>query len=194
VKAGSRSFLLSRRSPEASEERLIQDALAGSRTAFDDLARRFEEDLRHFVRRRVGDHETDDVLQETWLAAWCALPAFDRRSRFKTWVFGIALNKCRDHHRQRKEVVADITDRIEPAFDERAFPNAELALTIREVLEALPASQREVIELYYFSGLNLAEVAAALGRNLNTVKYQFYRAHVDAASRLGPMEDARYVP
>ncbi|HRI44436.1 MAG TPA: sigma-70 family RNA polymerase sigma factor [Fimbriimonadaceae bacterium] len=193
VKVGSRSFPLSRRSPVTSEGRLVEDALAGDRSAFDDLVRTLEEDLRLFVRRRVADYEVDDVVQETWLAAWSALAAFDRRSRFKTWVFGIALNKCRDHYRQRKEPSERLADRAEIAGDERAFRNTELTLAIREVLEALPATQKEVLELYYFSGLNLAEVAKSLGRNLNTVKYQFYRAHAEAASRLGSMEDARYV-
>lgn len=194
MKAGSRTFLLSRRSPSSEEGRQVEAALAGDRAAFDDLVRSIEGDLRLFVRRRVAEHEVDDVLQETWLAAWSALPAFDRRSRFKTWLFGIALNKCRDHYRHRREPAERLQERAEVAFDERAFGNTELSLAIREILDALPTSQREVLELYYFSGLNLAEVAKALSRNLNTVKYQFYRAHADAASRLGPMEDAGYVP
>ncbi len=52
----------------------------------------------------------------------------------------------------------------------------------------MPGAQREVLELYYYAELTLPEIAAALGRNLNTVKYQFYRAHALAAEGLAAEE------
>jgi len=56
-----------------------------------------------------------------------------------------------------------------------------LVAAIPGMLAQLTDTQREVLELYYFSQLNLPEIARALNRNLNTVKYQFYRAHSELA-------------
>ena len=60
-------------------------------------------------------------------------------------------------------------------------PSPESALvrsdTVRHLLGELDEAQRGVLELYYYAQLTLAEIAAILGRNTNTVKYQFYRAH-----------------
>ena len=58
------------------------------------------------------------------------------------------------------------------------------AQVVRAALSELPEAQREVLELYYYAELTLAEIADSLGRNLNTVKHQFYRAHAMAADRL----------
>ena len=49
--------------------------------------------------------------------------------------------------------------------------------SVRSVLTLLASEQREVVEMYYYAELSLPEIAVALERNLNTVKYQFYRAH-----------------
>ena len=53
-----------------------------------------------------------------------------------------------------------------------------------EALLKLPENQREVLEMYYFAELTLPEIAGLLDRNLNTVKYQFYRAHTQVAEQL----------
>ena len=169
-----------------SDHRCIECALNGDRRSFDELVVRYEGDLRAFVRRKVAESEVDDILQDTWIAAWTALRGFDRRSRFKTWLIGIALNKCRDHYRQRPSTPeASLSeDGSDAAYLDSAFANTELGIAIREALAELSEAQREVLELYYFSGLNLAEIAGVLDRNINTVKYQFYRAHSDTATRL----------
>ena len=55
---------------------------------------------------------------------------------------------------------------------------------VRSMVARLPEKQREVIELYYCCEYTLPEVATALDRNLNTVKYQFYAAHAELANML----------
>jgi RNA polymerase sigma-70 factor (ECF subfamily) len=99
MKIGLEALLPLRIGTAGNESRLIDAALRGNRASFDDLVKQFEPDLRAFVKRRVSEFEVDDIMQDTWVAAWGALKNFDRRSRFKTWLFGIAVNKCRDHYR-----------------------------------------------------------------------------------------------
>ena len=65
-----------------------------------------------------------------------------------------------------------------------AYAAADRAQAVRAALAGLPEAQQEVLELYFYAELTLPEIAEMLGRNLNTVKYQFYRAHAQAALAL----------
>lgn len=162
------------------EHRLVEAAQRGDHAAFDLLTQAYTPLLRGFVLHRVGASAVEDVLQETLIAGWTALPGYTRRARFKAWLFAIALRKCADYHRLRgRSVVEAPLELAEFVADTRADWRgaAEWKQTVRDLLTLLPEEQREVIELYYYAELTLPEIAATLERNLNTVKYQFYRGH-----------------
>jgi len=167
----------------------VRAAQNGSHPAFDALMRLHERPLRGFLLSRVGRDAVEDVLQETRLACWLALRTYTGKSRFKAWLFGIAYHKCSDHHRANRNAAAElpldgsVCERPDPTD---AFAAVELRMLALALLSELPAAQKEVMELYYYGGLTLSEIAALLGRNLNTVKAQFYRAHARAVERLQP--------
>ncbi|MDX1933975.1 MAG: sigma-70 family RNA polymerase sigma factor [Capsulimonadales bacterium] len=165
------------------ERRLLKAARENDRAAFDRLIQAHQERLRAFLMRRVGPDAAEDVLQETLLAAWQAIPRLDLRVRFKTWLFSIAVRKVADHHRvqgrlQRQEVAFD-TARLPSPID--ALDAAERRVMVRRLLDGLNDDQRQILEMYYFAELTLPEIATILGRNLNTLKYQFYRIHAVTA-------------
>ena len=169
-----------------SEDRLVVAAQRRDRSAFDALRRVHEPSLRGFLAQRIDPGNVDDVLQETWLTCWSKLPQFQRRSRFKAWLYGIALHKCREQYRAQARTAREgdsamIGDVLAPG---RLADDFELRETVKELLTPLPDVQREVLELYYFAELSLPEIAEALPRNLNTVKYQFYQAHERVAQGL----------
>ena len=180
------------------EAALVARARRGDRNAFDALVRTHHDPLAGFLARRLGGNveAAADIVQETLLAAWGALPKFDGRSRFKTWLYGIALHKCADHARREKRrgeitqaVGGDVAQTArEEAAGGHSVEDLYIAAQLREAVQALlvqlPPSQREVIEMYYYADLTLPEIAQALKRNLNTVKYQFYRAHAVVARAL----------
>lgn len=177
-----------------SEAGRVRAAQRGDRRAFDALVRAYEGPLRGFLVRRAGPGAADDVLQETLLAAWTAIPRFDGRSRFKAWLYGIALHKVTDSRRAQGRAPVDAWSDVaeDQASDEPdPFAASDLRHSVRAVLAELPPVQREVLELYYYAELTLPEVAETLGRNLNTVKYQFYRAHTQAADCLREHDSAR---
>jgi DNA-directed RNA polymerase specialized sigma24 family protein len=64
------------------------------------------------------------------------------------------------------------------------FAQVDLRESLRGFWESCSPDQRELLRLYYGDGLTLAEISAILSRNLNTVKYQFYRAHEEASRTL----------
>ena len=165
---------------ERSETALIQAAQQGNRAAFDALARTHTPLLRGFLTRRVGPSAADDTLQDTLLAAWTGLPQYKGKARFKSWLYAIAARKCADWHRQRGRTAAEVPlDEAAEIADSwtKDAAQAERKQILRHAMALLPDAQREVLELYYDAELTLAETALALDRKLNTVKYQFYRAH-----------------
>ncbi len=164
---------------------LLAEARRGSRSAFDALRRLHEQPLRGFVARRVGLDAADDLTQDIWLACWQALPQYAGRSRFKAWLYGIATHKCADCLRARAQEARQQEEvrRAKPELPD-AYRAIEIRQSVQQALQTVPDAQREVLELYYYAELTLAEIAQALNRNLNTVKYQFYRAHEQVAKEL----------
>ena len=170
------------------ETQLIAKAKGGDRPAFDLLLRPYVAHLRGFLARRVGTHSAEDVTQETLLACWTALPNYAARSRFRVWLYGIATNKALSYlrHSQRERQEETLSESL--ASDDK-YSAVELRAAVAAALETLPLEQRDVIELYYFAEMNLPEIAQALPRNLNTVKYQFYQAHARIAKVLEVPEE-----
>jgi len=165
------------------EKRAIKAAVNGDRAAFDTLARSYIPSLRGFLNRRVGPDGVDDVLQETLVAAWSSVSRYKSAWRFKAWLYGIASHKCIDYYRVREARSVETADE---GLNEAVVESFENRLNtrdrIKQALEKLPDAQRDVLELYYYGEFTLNEIAEATGRNLNTVKYHFYRGH-DALGR-----------
>ena len=86
---------------EGEDAARIRAARRGDRHAFDALVGAHSASLRGFLVRRVGAELADDVMQETWLAAWAAIGRYSGQSRFKAWLFGVALHKGTDALRAR---------------------------------------------------------------------------------------------
>jgi RNA polymerase sigma-70 factor, ECF subfamily len=189
-------FFFQRSTPDAgaSEEfRLVQAARRADRAAFDALVHAHQDRLRAFLARRVGSEAAEDVLQETFLAAWQAIPRLDLKVRFKTWLFSIAVHKAADHFRasgRRADVETPLDPERLPSVPAAGddYREAEQRAAVRQLLERLSDDQRQILEMYYFAELNLPEIATVLGRNLNTLKYQFYRAHAVAAQQMEYLE------
>ena len=170
------------------EQRLVDAARSGDRAAFDTLVYAHQNRLRAFLARRVGPDAADDAFQETLLGAWQAIPRLDLRVRFKTWLFGIAVHKAADLCRSRGRR-SEIETALEPVYLEESgyldsgFRELEQREAVKAIFERLNDDQKQLLEMYYFAELTLPEIATILKRNLNTVKYQFYRAHTVAAER-----------
>lgn len=170
------------------EARLVRAAQARDSEAFADLMRKYGPSLRRFAARRVPAKDCDDVLQETWVAAWEGISSFDDNSKLRTWLFSICYHKIQDHWRREHRVPA-AADSFDAEAGAAYFPAGYKQVDLRESLrgfwEGCTLDQRELLRLYYSDGLTLREIGQVLGRNLNTVKYQFYRVHEAAGRSLG---------
>jgi len=153
--------------------RLRQEAALG--TLYDRYGR-----LVYAVGLRItGDRETaeevvQDVFQNVWQAAASFQPGF---GAFSSWLLGITRHRSIDITRSKRERARA----REQTFGEIRPPGAEanvdlevdqrmLRESVRAALEALPANQRQAIELAYYGGLTRTEIAERLNEPLGTVK------------------------
>lgn len=169
----------------SSEQKRVLAAQAGDREAFDGLLASHQNEIRKFLVKRVSKDQVDDLLQDIWLAAWTSISEFDSRSRFRTWLYGIAINKCKSHYRSQQRRLAHLSlDDVLPEKQAPSSPGSEVEAQLTSLIEMLSENHRQLLDLYYFGELTLPEISRLLDRNLNTVKYQFYRAHTELANLL----------
>ena len=165
----------------------VDAAVGGDRQAVERLLAVVHPLVVRYCRARVGRQErsfasADDVAQEVCLAVLKALPGFQDQGRpFLAFVYGIAAHKVADAHRaaarNRAESVAEVPDgpgnEIGP---EQQALRVELAERMSELLQVLPAKQREIVVLRLMVGLTAEETADAVGTSPGAVRVAQHRA------------------
>jgi RNA polymerase sigma-70 factor (ECF subfamily) len=159
-----------RNRPEAGEEgRLLAALAAGDRGAAERLVERTYKGVFSLLRRLSGDPDlAADLTQETYRKAWDALPGFDGRSRFSTWLFRIAYTTFLNHLRRPRRLVpleekheAAVPDPA-PAADEMVGRGMERDRLRRAVL-ALPEELRYTVTAIFWGDLPVKEIARQEG-------------------------------
>ena len=154
------------------DEALVARVARGDEQALAELLRRWERPLAHFLHRRTGGRDVEDLYQEVWLRVVRAAERFDRERRFSTWLFQIALNLSRDWQRRRPAEPSDAaSDDVAPASDA-----ANAGIDVERLLARLPEGQRDVVALRYLHDLSEDEVAALLDIPKGTVKSRLHHA------------------
>jgi RNA polymerase sigma-70 factor (ECF subfamily) len=158
-----------------------------SQAVFGILVREHEPGLLAFVRSCVADPaEADDVVQETFLAAWRQLGSYDEERPFAAWLRGIARNKILEHNRNRatarRHVVSVAAETIDEIAQEHERLTAVTADTffdrlrpLRECIAQLPDADRDVLERHYSLSQTCRCIAGQLGVKLETVKKRLQR-------------------
>ena len=160
----------------ATDEALARRAAAGEREAFEELVRRHRARVYALALRicRNAD-DAEDALQETFIAAYRALPRFDSRARVSTWLYRIATNKCYDVLARRRPA-ADVGALSEPADPQDPFARSEAQTLLTRALDALPEQFREAALLCDVCGLTPAEAGEVTGIPEGTMKSRSFRA------------------
>jgi len=152
--------------------------------AFAELFDRHADAVHRYLARRLGSGAADDLLAETFAAA------FQHRGRYdlaqpdaRPWLYGIATNLLRGHRRTEARRLSALArqppaDEAEPMADAIAGRVSAQALRgeLAEALAALPRRQRDVLLLHVWGELDYAEVATALGLPVGTVRSRLSRA------------------
>ena len=170
---------------EALEDaRAVEAAARGDRRAFERLYRRHAGRVHALCLRLAGHRETaEDCVQEAFVSAWRALPAFQARSRFSTWLHRIAVNTVLARHRglaARLETTSD----VDVELLDRRSAEAPPPLDVEAAIAALPEGARHVLVLVGLYGFSHEEVAQQLGIAVGTSKAQLHRARQLLSARL----------
>jgi len=169
---------------------LVECARGGDREAAETLLVRHELAVHRACRHLLPRGEDlEGAVQETFLRALRSLKRYSGEGSFGGWLVSIAVNLCRDRLRRRR-LVPFVS--VEPAGEEdggvlsvarseepdpeRVAMAQQAVERVRRELGRLPARQREAFALRFFVGLELAEIAEALGVDVGTVKTHLHRA------------------
>jgi RNA polymerase sigma-70 factor (ECF subfamily) len=185
------------------DQELVERVQNGEKGAFDILVRRYEHKLVNVISRYVRDPvEVLDVVQETFIKAYRALPNFRGESAFYTWLYRIAINTAKNHlvAASRRPPGDDIDAQEAEQFEvdsglkeyatpERMALRSELVTTIQSAIDELPEELRTAIVLRELDGLSYEEIAAAMDCPIGTVRSRIFRARDAIDRRIRPLLD-----
>jgi RNA polymerase sigma-70 factor (ECF subfamily) len=156
---------------------LLSDCLTGDQHAIEILVHTYEAGVFNLALSVVDDPaEAADITQETFVRALKSLQTYREQSVFKSWLFKIALNLCRDFLRRRKRIqgltnsfARGAAGQPEASRPEDSAIQNETNRTILSALSALDDHHRIPLVLRYYHDLPVSEIASLLGLNEGTV-------------------------
>ncbi len=168
--------------PDQEDRRLLaRIAQQRDSAALEQLYGRYRERLSAFLRRLSRDPTLiDEVYNDVMVKIWHKAHQFQGQSRVSSWIYSIAYRDClrmvkKQHRRDR--VIHLLGDEVpeQPVQDDHGEPLIDPAL-LQRALGRLPPKQRIVLELCYFEGRAIEEIARIVGAPANTVKTRLHYA------------------
>jgi RNA polymerase sigma-70 factor (ECF subfamily) len=162
--------------PHDDDIRIIERFLGGDSSAFEQLYSRYYDKVSSIARGILGDaDDTADAVQEIFTLVYKNLWRFDRRSKFSTWLFRIAVNRSiqqgrRNKYKSRLTALNDAVDKAEQTEAPQHDPNIDVAMA------KLSPADRAILVLFYWEELSINEIASSLDCSENAAKTRLYRA------------------
>jgi RNA polymerase sigma-70 factor (ECF subfamily) len=176
------------------DEELMLAYAHGDELAFETLYYRYEKPILNFINRiLMNSVEAETCCQETFFRVIRAKKTYEVQAPFKTWIYKIALNLCRDRLRRKKhrshlslsgrasrqtEELVTLGDTISDAATdvEKQLEHQEMVGFIKEALLGLSQEEHLVVTMKEYQELKLSEIADILDCPLGTVKSHCHRA------------------
>ena len=177
-------------SAEACEDAaLVRRAAAADIAAFEQLYRRHHARMHGVIARLVGQAgaRAEDLVQEAFVRAWQALPAFRFESAVSTWLHRLAVNTALMELRSRRgrPGMDDDEDALDSVPTADTAGNAMLGRDLERAVATLPPRARAVLVLHDVEGWKHEEIAAELGMAVGSSKAQLHRARHLLRERIG---------
>lgn len=159
---------------------LVRRAQCGEHEAMEELLRRFDQDVFGLALLTLGNRaEAQDAAQEVLIKVLRSLGRFDGRSAFRTWLYRVTVNTCRDAVRRRaRRREADLVEAppaVRPGPLQREL-DRERQQAVWCAVQALDDALREVVILRYYLDLPCAEIGQATETPVNTVYWRLHQA------------------
>jgi RNA polymerase sigma-70 factor (ECF subfamily) len=171
---------------------LIQNYLVGDLGAFNRLVWHWEKPIYHFIFRMLGDPDISrELSQQTFIRVFKNLQKLKEPEKFRTWIYQIAANLCRDEIRKRQRSNSFSLEKLNADNENGAtlpqnlvsqprhapdiqWGQAEAREIIERALKKIPEEQRIVIIMKEYQGLKFTEIAEILNQSVNTIKSRMY--------------------
>ncbi|MDE6403659.1 MAG: sigma-70 family RNA polymerase sigma factor [Muribaculaceae bacterium] len=166
---------------QLTDEQLVAAYANGSNEAFDTLLNRHSSRVYSYIQRIVKDSAlADDIFQETFVKAITTIKQgrYLESGKFSAWITRIAHNLIIDTFRQEKSEntfsadneEADIFNRrdLSDGNIEDSMVQDQIHTDVRRIMDSLPESQREVLDMRFFRDMSFKEIAEATGVSINT--------------------------
>ncbi len=180
---------------------LVSRCQKGDYSAFDALVTKHRGRVFAMIQNMVkNEADSWDLAQEVFVKVWKALPKFEARARFSTWMYRITHNVVYDWMRKRKiESAGDLDDNLldreviaagaqaapaQAARPDDALSQGELRATIEGALQRLSPEHREAILLREVQGLEYKEIADVMDCSIGTVMSRLFYARKKLQSLL----------
>lgn len=143
----------------------------------------------------LNEQDAEDVVQESFVYAFKNLHRFDAgRASFKTWLYTIAISRCRNVYRRKNSVLADLTHIIwqnipgpRSEHPDRAFAEQSARDAVQQALASLSPRLREAVVLRYGHALTYREMAEIIGCPPKTAESRVRLAHEALRGVLNPV-------
>jgi RNA polymerase sigma-70 factor (ECF subfamily) len=188
-----------------SDDELILKSQDGDVEAFSKLVEKYSKQIYNLCYYLTGDEdEANDVFQETFIRAYKSIKQFQRKAKFLTWLYRIAVNVWRSEMRKpdrRKIVLFDEENGIENTRIEtqekelspqQELEKEELQKIVQQEIAKLSSDLQLVIILRYVEGKSYEEIAKICRCSLGTVGSRIYRAVEQLRKNLLPLLDEIY--
>jgi len=165
--------------PDSPDEPLVIAAILGNLEAFEHLVLRYRPAVVRLARTIVGADNAEDVVQDSLLLAFKALPTIEEPRKFPAWLSAITRNRAlrfskseTAHSNKRVPLDEVLLEKIEALTKPVAEKERDEAMI--EAMDNLPADYAMPLKLHFFDEMPLKRIAAFMGLPLSTVKWRIH--------------------
>ena len=150
--------------------------------AFYLIVKTYSERLYWHVRKMVASHEdANDIIQNSFIKAWDALPDFREESRLYTWLYRIATNESLTFLKRKKTraflSLTDYSRQLENKLESDPYFNGDKTqLVLHKAILKLPDKQRAVFNMRYFDDMKYEEISEVTGTSVGALKASYHHA------------------
>ncbi|GAA6618894.1 hypothetical protein NUACC26_047060 [Scytonema sp. NUACC26] len=187
---------------EQSAPELVFLSRQGNKAAFGQLVLRYQPMAQRLATRAVGNEDlAQELVQEAMLQAYLSLEKLNDPTCFKSWLYGIVLNICRNELRRRKVICFSLEAMVgnlveEPLPISGSLPDPqvvveqeELHTALLKAVDTLSPKNRSVILLFYHEDFSLQEVANRLNISVSAVKGRLHKSRHQLREQLSLLQD-----
>ncbi len=158
------------------------------RARFDALIRDYGRAVHRYLEGMLGDAPSaEDATQEVFLRAWRGMDGLRDAEHARSWLFAIAANTARSHHKRRTRHAHSALDETAPDrndADDGLAERSDRSLYIQRTLATLPLEDRQIVLLVGLEGFTSVEAASVLGISIPAARKRWLRASARFRARL----------